>query len=44
MSLASMVDTKLALQKTQDPLSTGSQGAAGIGTNLLNQITQWIPH
>jgi uncharacterized membrane protein len=43
MSLASMVDTKLALQQAQDVRSTGSTDAVGIATNLINQITQWIP-
>jgi uncharacterized membrane protein len=43
MSLASMVDIKLALQKAQDSTSIESQDTTGIGTNLLNQVTQWIP-
>jgi hypothetical protein len=38
-----MVDTKLALQQAQDPHSIGSADAVGIATNLINQITQWIP-
>jgi uncharacterized membrane protein len=43
MSLASMVDSKLSLKQTQDPRSIGSPDAAGIATNLISQITRWVP-
>ena len=43
MSLASMVDSKLALQQAQDPHSIESAYAASIATNLISQITRWVP-
>jgi len=43
MSLASMVDTRLSLQQAQDTHAIGSPDAAGIATNIINQITRWIP-
>lgn len=43
MSLASMVDTKLALQQAQGPNSIKQAESIGIATELLSQITRWIP-
>ncbi len=43
MSLASMVDTKLALQQAQEAQASGGTDAMGIATNLISQITRWIP-
>ncbi len=43
MSLATMVDTKVALEQAQDPNSTNSPKPADIATTLINQITRWIP-
>jgi len=43
MTLTSMVDSKLSLQQAQDPRSIQSQDAVGIATNLISQITRWVP-
>jgi hypothetical protein len=43
MSLASMVDTKLAAQKAGDPQSPSPDQPLGVSTNIVNQITRWIP-
>jgi hypothetical protein len=43
MSLASMVDTKLARDKGADPAVVSPMAPQGVPTNILNQITRWIP-
>jgi uncharacterized membrane protein len=43
MSLASMVETKLALQQAQESSSISNQNPASAATNLISQITRWIP-
>jgi uncharacterized membrane protein len=43
MSLATMVDTKVALEQAQDRNSTNPPKPADIATTLINQVTRWIP-
>jgi uncharacterized membrane protein len=43
MSLVSMVDTNLARQQAQDPRKVSPAEPVGVSTNLINQITRWIP-
>jgi hypothetical protein len=43
MSLASMVDTKLAIQQAQDVKKPSPDKPIGAPTNIANQITRWIP-
>jgi hypothetical protein len=43
MSLVSMVDTKLAAQKAGDPQTPSPNQPLGVSTNIVNQITRWIP-
>lgn len=43
MSIASMVDTKLARQQAQDPTQISTPSPVGVSTNVINQITRWIP-
>ena len=43
MSIASMVDTKLTLQQAQDPQKASPEQPVGVSTNIVNQITRWIP-
>lgn len=43
MSIASMVDTKLTLQQAQDPRKANPEQPVGVSTNIVNQITRWIP-
>ena len=43
MSLVSMVDTKLAIQQAQDPQKPSPDKPVGVQTNIVNQITRWIP-
>jgi uncharacterized membrane protein len=43
MSIASMVDTKLTLQQAQDPRKASPEQPVGVPTNIVNQITRWIP-
>jgi hypothetical protein len=43
MSIASMVDTKLTLQQAQDPRKASPKQPVGVPTNIVNQITRWIP-
>ncbi len=43
MSLVSMVDTKLAAQQAGDPKTPSPDQPLGVSTNIVNQITRWIP-
>ena len=43
MSLVSMVDTNLARQQAQDPQKVSPGKPVGVSTNLINQLTRWIP-
>jgi hypothetical protein len=43
MSIASMVDTKLALQQGVDKTKPSPAGPVGVPTDIANQITRWIP-
>lgn len=43
MSLVSMVDSKLARQQAQDPQAISTPAPVGVSTNIINQITRWIP-
>jgi uncharacterized membrane protein len=43
MSIASMVDTAVARQQADDPHKVSPAVPAGVSTNLVNQITRWIP-
>src|SRR6266852_6151187 len=43
MSLVSMVDTNLARQQARDPQKVSPDKPVGVSTNLINQITRWIP-
>lgn len=38
-----MVDTKLALQQAQRPDSTSQPDSIGIATELISQVTRWVP-
>jgi uncharacterized membrane protein len=38
-----MVDTNLARQQAQDPRQVSPSKPVGVSTNLINQITRWIP-
>jgi hypothetical protein len=43
MSIASMVDTHLAAQIGADTATASPPSPQGVPTNILNQITRWIP-
>jgi hypothetical protein len=43
MSLVSMVDTKLARDEGYDPDKPSPSQPIGVSTDLVNQITRWIP-
>src|SRR5712691_9896612 len=43
MSLASMVDAKVALQQAQDSQSISTAESFDIATSLINEITRWVP-
>jgi hypothetical protein len=43
MSLVSMVDTKLARQQANDRSVTSPSQPVGVATNIVNQVTRWIP-
>jgi hypothetical protein len=43
MSLVSMVDTNLARHQAKDPAEISPAAPVGVSTNLINQVTRWIP-
>ena len=43
MSLVSMVDTNLARRQAKNPDEISPAQPVGVSTNLVNQITRWIP-
>jgi hypothetical protein len=43
MSIAAMADAKLAREQAADPTQPSPDQPVGVSTNLVNQITRWIP-